>query len=418
VALARPVSEPQRNALPDCSAGIIHCKMPAMYARDLTRPDHSFFLFGPRSTGKTTWLREKLGRALWFNLLLARDYLPLLQSVESFRGAVEACPPGSWIVIDEVQRLPGLLREVHDLISVHGRDYRFAISGSSARKLRRMDVDLLAGRVIERRMCPLTSRELGFPADAAGLLARGTLPMIRQNPEIAADLLEAYAGTYLREEIQQEALVKDLGSFGRFLRIASIMNGQVVNAASISRDVGIARTTVQRYFDTLIDTLVGTWVPGWQPRAKVREAVRPKFYFFDPGVARTLANRGRESLTDLEKGPLLETYVLHELRAAMAYLNLGGEISYWRTPAGVEVDFIWGRGDIAVGIEVKASTQWRREYSSALLDTLEQKVITSGYGVYLGRNAMNFRQLQVLPLQDFLKRLWAGEVLASRKTRG
>ena len=274
-----------------------------------------------------------------------------------------------------------------------------------------MDVDLLAGRVIERRMFPLTSQELGFPASAAKLLSMGTLPMICQKPDLAADLLESYAGTYLREEIQQEALVKDLGSFGRFLRIAAIMNGQVVNTAGIARDAGIARTTVQRYFDTLIDTLVGTWVPGWQPRAKVREAVRPKFYFFDTGVARTLGNRAREILGDFEKGPLLETYVLHELRAAVAYLNIGGEISYWRTPAGVEIDFIWSCGDTTVGIEVKAANQWHRQSSTALHGALEQKMISQGLGVYLGKHVLRQKQLRIYPLQEFLKRLWAGEVL-------
>jgi uncharacterized protein len=382
-----------------------------MYTRLLQLPDHSFFLFGPRSTGKTTWLREKLGNALWINLLLDRDYVPLLQDSGSFRSAVEGQPAGTWIVIDEVQRIPALLREVHDLISIHGDAYRFALSGSSARKLRRMDVDLLAGRVIERRMFPFTSRELGFPIDPEKLLSIGMLPPIHQKPELAVDLLEAYAGTYLREEIQQEALVKDLGSFGRFLRIAAIMNGQVVNVAGISRDAGIARTTVQRYFDTLTDTLVGVWVPGWQPRAKVREAVRSKFYFFDTGAVRTLSNRVRDPLTDWEKGSLLETWVLHEMRAAISYLNIGGEISYWRTPADVEIDFIWARGDKAVAIEVKSSSQWRSEYSGPLRRALEGKTVSRGYGIYLGSRNLREGPVLVFPMQEFLKRLWAGDVL-------
>jgi predicted AAA+ superfamily ATPase len=247
----------------------MQCNLPAMFTLSPELPDPSFFLFGPRSPGKTTWLRAHLRDALWFNLLLDRDYLPLLQDTGLLRSAVEARPPGTWVVIDEVQRLPALLREVHDLISVYGDAYRFAMSGSSARKLHRMDVDLLAGRVIERRMFPLTAMELGFPRDMNRLLSIGTLPVVQQKPGLAVDLLEAYAGTYLREEIQQEALVKDLGSFARFLRIAAVMNGQPVNTAGIARDAGVARTTVQRYFDTLIDTLVGFWVPGWQPRARV-----------------------------------------------------------------------------------------------------------------------------------------------------
>jgi uncharacterized protein len=152
--------------------------MPAMYARTLELPHHSFFLFGPRTTGKTTWLREKLGNALWFNLLLDRDFLPLAQNPGFFRSAVETRPPGGWVVLDEVQRLPPLLREVHDLVSLHDEGYRFALSGSSARKLRRAHVDLLAGRVIERRMFPLTSKELGFAVDPSQLLSIGMLPPI------------------------------------------------------------------------------------------------------------------------------------------------------------------------------------------------------------------------------------------------
>jgi uncharacterized protein len=385
--------------------------MPAMYARTLELPHHSFFLFGPRTTGKTTWLREKLGNALWFNLLLDRDFLPLAQNPGFFRSAVETRPPGGWVVLDEVQRLPPLLREVHDLVSLHGEGYRFALSGSSARKLRRADVDLLAGRVIERRMFPLTSKELGFAVDPSQLLSIGMLPPIHQKPELAVDLLEAYAGTYLREEIRQEALVKDLGSFSRFLKIAAMVNGQVVNVAGIARDSGIARSTVQRYFDTLVDTLVGVWVPGWQPRAKVRESSRAKFYFFDTGVVRTLANRSRDPLTDLEKGPLLETLVLHELRSAAAYLNTGGELSYWRTPAGVEIDFIWARSDTAVAVEVKGASSWRREDSAPMRRALEEKMIARAIGVYLGDRSLRFGEVRVFPLREFLERLWSGEVL-------
>ena len=382
-----------------------------MYTRDLPLPNHSFFLFGPRSVGKTTWLREKLGSALWFNLLLDRDFLPLLQTTDSFRAGVEAQTAGTWVVIDEVQRHPALLREVHDLISLHGDAYRFAISGSSARKLRRMDVDLLAGRVIERRMHPLTSKEIGYPEDIVRLLSTGMLPVVHQKPEFAVDILEAYAGTYLREEVQQEALVKDLGSFGRFLRIAAVMNGQVVNTAGVARDAGVSRTTAQRYFDTLIDTLIGVWVPGWQPRAKVREAVRPKFYFFDAGVVRTLANRVRAPLSDLEKGPLLETFLLHELRSAMSYLNTGGEFSYWRTPAGVEIDFIWTRGDTAVAIEIKSSTSWHRKDSSALHRAIEGKLVSRACGVYLGGKELREGRVWMHTVSGFLKRLWGGEIL-------
>ena len=201
--------------------GILHDKVPTMYARTATVPDHSFFLFGPRATGKTTWLRHHLGDALWFNLLLEDDYLPLLASSRPFRERVEAAAPGSWVVVDEVQRLPGLLNEVHDLISRHGDRYKFALSGSSARKLRRLDVNLLAGRVIERAMFPLTAGELGPDFDLDSVLRFGSLPGIWSDAPYRVEKLRAYVHTYLRQEIQQEALVKDLGSFHRFLRIVT-----------------------------------------------------------------------------------------------------------------------------------------------------------------------------------------------------
>ncbi|MGH6692892.1 MAG: ATP-binding protein, partial [Gammaproteobacteria bacterium] len=228
-----------------------------MYTRLATVPDHSFFLFGPRATGKTTWLRQHLGDALWFNLLLEDDYLPLLASARTLRERVEAQPPGSWVVVDEVQRLPGLLNEVHDLISRHGDGYKFALSGSSARKLRRLDVNLLAGRVIERAMFPLVARELGSDFSLDAVLRFGSLPGIYSDERYRVEKLRAYVHTYLRQEIQQEALVKDLGSFHRFLKVAALLHGQTVNQAGIARDAAVARTTVQRFFDTLVDTLVG-----------------------------------------------------------------------------------------------------------------------------------------------------------------
>ena len=257
-----------------------------MYTRQLTLPARSFFLFGPRGTGKTTWLRQMLPTALWFDLLRTRTFLELSQQPEEFRQRVEALRRGSWVVVDEVQRVPALLHEVHALISEHGRDYRFALSGSSARKLKRLDVDLLAGRVINRRFFPLTAAELRYDVEPDRVLRFGLLPQVQSDPKYAVDTLDAYVSNYLREEIQQEALVRRLDSFARFLQVAALMNGQIVNVSGIARDAAVARPTVQGYFDTLIDTLIGFWLPAWQPRAKVKEVAHPKFYLFDCGVVR------------------------------------------------------------------------------------------------------------------------------------
>ena len=383
-----------------------------MYTRLLTCPNHSFYLFGPRGVGKTTWLRQALPNALWFNLLREAEYLPLLQDLEAnFRAKALSLAKDGWVVIDEVQRLPELLREVHDLISLPGNTIRFALSGSSARKLRRMNVDLLAGRAVTRHMAPLCFAELGPEADVSKMLEVGSLPDVWRYPDQAVSILEAYAGTYLKEEIKQEALVKELGSFVRFLKIAALLNGQVISMSGVARDAAVHRSTAQRYFDVLVDTLIGHWLPGWQPRVKVRERLEPKFYLFDCGVQRALAQTLRDRLSDYEKGPLLETLVYQELRSAISYLDIGGEIFYWRTPAGVEVDFIWSRGKRAVAIEVKAVKQWRREYLAGIRALLDGGAIAKGYVVYLGADRLNFDGIEALPAGLFFAQLMEGKIL-------
>ena len=219
-------------------------------------------------------------------------------------------------------------------------------------------------------MYPLTAAELQSRPAVDDWLRFGGLPLVRAERALATriDLLEAYVETYLTQEIRAEALVRSLESFTRFLEVAALANGQVTNVASLARDSAVARPTVQGYFDVLTDTLIGAWLPAWRPRAKVKEVQHPKFYLFDCGVVRALSRRLREPLDSTERGHLLETMVFHELRAHVAYSGCGGEISYYRTPSGTEVDFIWSRGTHRIGIEVKASRQWRPEYGRALRD--------------------------------------------------
>ena len=385
----------------------------AMYTRRLRVPERSFFLLGPRGTGKTTWLRSVLRSALWFDMLRTGTFLELSQQPDRFRQQIEARRSGSWVVVDEVQRLPALLNEVHALIAERGRAYRFALCGSSARKLKQLDVNLLAGRAINRQCLPLTAAELGFELDVDHVLRFGLLPQVRSEPDDAVDTLEAYVSNYLREEVQQEALVRRLDSFARFLQVAALMNGQVANIAGVARDSAVARPTVQGYFEVLTDTLIGVWLPAWQRRAKVKEVASPKFYLFDAGVARALAGRLREPIDGLERGFLLETWILHEVRATIAYEGLGGELRYWRTPSGSEVDFIWTRGRRAVGIEVKAAVTWRREFGGPLKSLIEAGVVQSGFGVYTGTAELKDGPLRVLPLRKFLRELAAGNVLHS-----
>ncbi len=385
--------------------------MLAMFTRRYVAPDHTFFLFGPRGTGKTTWLKQVLPDALWFDLLRTQVVLELSREPDSFRQQVEALPRGRWVVIDEVQRMPALLNEVQALIGDRGSAYRYALSGSSARKLKRLDVNLLAGRAINRQFFPLAASELRYDVDLERVLRFGMLPQVHAEPEHAVDILDAYVANYVREEILQEALVRNLDSFARFLEVAALMNGQVVNVAGIARDAAVARPTVQGYFATLQDTLIGFWLPAWRRRAKVKEVASPKFYLFDAGVARALAGRLREPLDGLERGFLLETWMLHELRAAIASLNAGGQLHYWRTPTGTEVDFIWTRAGRAVGIEVKAASTWRPEYSSALKGLVEQGVLKRAHGVYTGTAERKDGPVRVWPVLSFLRELTKGTIL-------
>ena len=388
-----------------------------MFTRRLTLPPRSFLLLGPRGTGKSTWLRGQLPNALWYNLLLDREMFRLMRETGAFRREIEALPKGSWVVIDEVQKLPSLLNDVHDALTSAPRHWKFALSGSSARRLRRADVNLLGGRVVMRRMLPLSAAEIpGNPA-IAERLRFGGLPLVYAEKSTAGriDLLEAYVETYLSQEIRAEALVRSLESFARFLEVAALANAQVTNVASLARDAAIARPTVQGYFEVLTDTLLGAWLPAWRPRAKVKEVAHPKFYLFDCGVARALSRRLREPIDPAERGILLETLVFHELRAQMAYAAIGGELAYYRTPSGTEIDFVWTRARTAIGIEVKASERWRPEFARALNELHGTGAIRRAYGVYLGDRPMRDGAVRVLPIADFLRELTGGRVLVTNR---
>jgi uncharacterized protein len=378
-----------------------------MYTRSLTPSKHSFFLFGPRSTGKTTWLREHYHSALWINLLRNEEYLDHLKDKNLVRRLVEARPDG-WVVIDEVQRLPELLNEVHDIISVHNERYKFAISGSSARKLKRDGVNLLAGRAITRNFFPLTSEELKYNFSIEEALQYGMLPDVHTKQEIRKEILKSYVTTYLREEIQQEALTRNLDSFSRFLLVAAISNGEILNVSGISRDSGVSRSSCNNYFEILQDTLIGYMLSAWQPKAKTREAGKPKFYLFDCGVTNALA--GDITLVQREdgvRGKLLETFILSELRAHIEYKSLDSRLYYWRDSQGKEIDFIISDSGRNIGIEVKSSNTWRREYGKHLkIVPLDKRIV-----VYMGDRIQHEGDISIMPVMHFLKELHEGRII-------
>ena len=382
-----------------------------MFPRDLARPKSAFFLFGPRGTGKSTWLRAQLPGAHLINLLPADAMLRYEREPERLRSEVLTLPRDRWVVIDEVQRAPRLLDEVHYLMEEEGHK-KFALTGSSARKLKRGAANLLAGRAVVRNMFPLTAHEMGFDVPARRLLKFGALPMsvTAGSDDSREDFLRAYVTTYLAEEVKAEALVRDLGSFGRFLAVAALAAGQRTNISSIARDAGVPRDTVRGYFEVLGDTLIGTWLEAHRPRARVKEVALPKFYWFDPGVLHAAAGAFDQPPPADWQGVLLEHYLLHELRSYVHYANVRGSLGYWATPSGSEVDFVFWRGQRMVAIEAKHAKTFRPEHRKGLVALLSTTKASS-YVVYLGDRELTVDGTRVLPIATFLRRLWAGQII-------
>ena len=376
-----------------------------MYNRLLKLPKKSFFMFGPRGVGKSTWLlHQKLGHAaLKVNLLHSSQFLDYKRNPSLLREQVEALRKGSWVIIDEIQKLPELLDEVHSLLFDHQGKYHFALSGSSARKIKRSQGNMLAGRAIMRNLFALSCLEMpDFSLESA--LKYGLLPLVavEKKRQGKIEILDTYVKTYLEEEIQQEALVRHLQHFYRFLEVVAIVNGEILNMSNIARDVGVARSTVQGYFDILCDTLIGFYLPSLKLKAKVKEIAHAKFYLFDCGFQRALSRRLRENPSQFEKGKLFEAYFINEIRAINAYFNMGGQLSYWRTESGTEVDLIWSCGKKHIAFEIKYGQRWLSKYNRGLNILLEKKLVSKAYGIYTGSTSLKQGRVEVLPFKQFL----------------
>jgi predicted AAA+ superfamily ATPase len=390
---------------------------PAYVPRLMSRPEGSFFLFGPRGTGKSTWLRHVLPDALFLDLLDSALYLELARNPGRLEALAGNRPEGAWIVLDEIQKIPQLLDEVHRLMEL--RRWRFALCGSSARKVRRGGANLLAGRALTLNMEGFSAGELGRAFDLDEAIEWGTLPFVLREPGRPADILSAYLNIYLKEEVREEGLVRRVPPFLRFLAVAGQMNGQSVNLQNIARESGVARSTAETYFAILEDTLLGHFLPAWRPRLKVREAAHPKFYWFDPGVARAAAGWLRDPIDRLWQGNALETLIFHEIRVYNEAVRKHRPIAYYRTPAGVEVDFVietsrrrTGEPAEIIAIEVKRAEKWNREWESPLRSLENLQGIKPGkrIGVYTGRRSYVFDGVEVLPVEAFLDALHDGKI--------
>jgi predicted AAA+ superfamily ATPase len=324
-----------------------------------TPKNRSFFLFGPRQTGKSTLVRSLLDGKSWSVDLLETDtFLRYARAPESFRLEAEEKIKNrgvQTIFVDEIQRVPDLLNEVHLLIEKHR--CRFILSGSSARKLRRGGVNLLAGRAVERRLFPFVHAEIAGSFDLEEALRFGTLPAVHGLPTgEKIDILGAYANTYLREEIQQEGLVRNLGGFSRFLDVAAAQCGELVNFSAFGRECALPTRTVQSYYDIVEETLVGLRLEPWVRSARKRLVAHPKFYLFDTGVTNAVNRRLGAPPDSALRGRLFEQFLVLETDRLCSYRLSESRLFFWRTNSGAEVDLlIERRGSLVGAFEIKAS---------------------------------------------------------------
>jgi len=383
-----------------------------MFKRGLVLPPagtETLFLWGPRQTGKTTLLRQTYGTARWIDLLKAEEFRRYAARPELLRQEIDAEPlqPGQQVVIDEIQKVPALLDEVHWLIE--NRNVHFVLCGSSARKVKRGAANLLGGRAIRYELFGLAAGEIGGSVDLDRLLNYGYLPRIYEASR-PNRLLDAYIADYLKEEVAAEGLVRNLPTFSDFLDAAALCDGEIVNFSNIARDCGVSSHTTKNHFQIIEDTLLGRWLPAYRKRPIRRVIGAPKFYFVDVGVVNRLARRG-ELLPGSELyGKAFENWAFHELTAFMQYRESEEALSYWRLASGVEVDFVLG--DMEVAIEAKSGTKITRDHLKGLRSlavdypSVKRRIVVCREP----RARKTDDGIEILPWNVFVQRLWNGDI--------
>ncbi len=371
-----------------------------MIQRIFKAPQKSFFLMGPRGSGKSTWIRATFPDSHVIDLLSESTYQRLLANPGLFADELRAIPTGRRVIVDEVQRLPDLLNEVHRFIEE--KRLSFVLCGSSARKLKRAGVNLLAGRALHRSMHPFVPEELGTRFDLEEALQYGVLPIVWDSTA-KEETLAAYAHMYLKEEIQAEALVRNLPGFARFLPVAALFHGQTVNTTNIARESGVARTTVAGYLDILEETHLCFRLPAYEARIRVRERKLPKWYWCDPGIVRAMKRAtGRPAME--ERGALFEGMVAQLIRAYKDYRGICDDMYYW-APSGhskTEVDFLLVRGSDVIAVEAKCGNNFTKAWCKGLravapLKGLRRRIIVYPRGPVLRTED----DIDVFPLQHF-----------------
>lgn len=365
----------------------------------------SIFFWGARQTGKSTLLKKLFPDALLFDLLLSDVYKRLITHPEYLREAILA-QEKKVVVIDEIQRIPILLNEIHWLIVNH--NIQFILSGSSPRKIIRNGENLLGGRALRYSLYPLSYIEIpNFNLEKAlnfGLLPRHYLS---ENPK---RLIASYIGNYLQDEIVAEAKIRNVDIFAKFLNAAAFSQSEIVNYTSIASDCGVSAITIKEYFQILEDTLLGYFIPVYQKKPKRRVIKAPKFYFFDLGIANNLLNRGKIEKGSELFGHAFESFIFQELIAHKHYSGLEYSISYWRTASQIEVDFILG--DHEVAIEIKSSSFISSKHLAGLKAFAEEYEVKKSIIVCTEPIPRLFNGVYILPWEDFLNKLWRNEIIS------
>ncbi len=385
-----------------------------MYSRLIKKQDFeqgTCFLWGPRQTGKSTLLKMLLADVRRYDLLLSTEYERLVRRPQLIRESLMAelaagINPGVPIIIDEIQKIPALLDEVHWM--VENLAAKFILCGSSARKLKRGHANLLGGRALRFELHPLTSVEVpAFSLSKA--LNSGLLPRHYDHPN-PARLMQSYVGDYLKEEILAEALTRNIPAFSRFLEVAALSNGELINYQNIASECGVSGPTVKEYYQILVDTLIGRYLPAFRKKAKRRVIEAPKFNFFDLSPVIHLTRRGAvEPGTELF-GRAFEQFIWMELVAHADYSGLGYSLAYWRTSSGFEVDFVLGDGEVAV--EVKSSSMIEDRHLKGIRAFKEDHKVRRAILVSLDAESRRTSDnIEIMPWQVFLKQLWSGCVM-------
>lgn len=387
--------------------------------RFLKAPAKSFLLLGPRGTGKSTWLTAAFPRALTIDLLEASRFLALSRDPSLLEQLVAPLSRGDWVVIDEIQRIPALLDEVHRLYEKK-RGIHFALSGSSARKLRRAGANLLAGRALQMQMFSFAWPEYRDVWRIDQACEWGTLPLVVSDPPHRAATLATYVATYLKEEITAEALVRNLDPFVRVLQVAGLYNGQILNLENLARESEVKRSTVERYFEILEDTLVASRVPAVSLGIRTKETSHPKFFLFDTGVARAAAGLAHEAVDSVWKGFAFEALVHHELRAYAAAAQKERPVFHYSVSGGFDVDFLVQSKPKTlsaprqfVAIEVKLGMKFKPHWTKGIATLLDECTpqVNRGIVVYQGTDRLEVNGVEIIPAATFFEELHTGRII-------